>query len=484
MILNKENVKLTLGTNEPIYLQLSNRIVKFICCGILATGTKLPGSRSLAEELGINRMTVVSAYDELVYQGWIYSQPYKGMFVSENTSQINYAKLERPNESASTFEIKSKNFGYFTPMKTQGVGMVLQDGVPDARLIPKKIIARYFSQAINHTPPSQIFGYSNSYGSNDLRDGLSSYFKNSRGLNVSQNEILVTQGSQMGLYLASKLLLSLGSKIVMGTPSYYAAENVFRNQGATIMRVKVDKHGMDTDELEILCKKSKIDAVYVTPHHDYPTTVTLRADRRLKLLELAGNYGFPIIEDDYDYDFNYDNAPVFPLASLDQLNNVIYIGSLSKTLSPALRLGYMVAKPRFIDLAAKYRRTVDRQGDGIKEEAVALMLRDRFLESYNRRVKKIYMKRRDSFASLLKSQLGEFFEFEKPVGGMAIWAILQNDRNWTDISEKALQHGLFIQDQGKYVSKGFEHSGYRMGFSTLNEVEIIRVIEILRKSLI
>ena len=151
----------------------------------------------------------------------------------------------------------------------------------------------------------------------------------------------------MGIYLASQLLFNKKDTVVVGNTNYLTANYTFEEAGATITHIPVDDQGIDTNAMEALCMKTKVKAIYVTSHHHHPTTVTLSAERRMHLLQLAKQYGFAIIEDDYDYDFHYSNAPILPLASNDNYGNVIYIGGFTKIIAPAMRIGYLIAPKDF-----------------------------------------------------------------------------------------------------------------------------------------
>jgi GntR family transcriptional regulator/MocR family aminotransferase len=166
----------------------------------------------------------------------------------------------------------------------------------------------------------------------------------------------------------------------------------------------------------------KIKAVYIIPHHHCPTTVTMSVERRLKLLSLAKEYRFAIMEDDYDFDFHYDNKPYLPLASIDHNQNVIYIGSITKTFAPALRIGFMTGPSAFVEAASSLRQLIDRQGDTLLEEAFAVLFDNGEMERHFRKSLKIYKQRRNLFCQLLKSDFNEVIEFKIPEGGLAVWS--------------------------------------------------------------
>jgi len=286
----------------------------------------------------------------------------------------------------------------------------------------------------------------------------------------------------MGIWLSSQLLLKKDDIVVVGNTNYESADFTFLYQNARIERVLVDEHGIVTEAIEKLCKRQQIKAVYVTSHHHHPTTVTLCAQRRIHLLNLSRQYNFAIIEDDYDYDFNYNHAPILPLASHDTNGNVIYIGSVCKTVAPVFRIGYLIASKEFVDEAAKLRGFVDRQGDALLELTFADFIKSGDLDRHIRKVMKIYKQRRDLFCKLLKDELSGFFQFEIPKGGMAVWVKLKSDYSWASTSKVARKYKLEIGNWESYDHAKLEHNYIRIGFASYNEEEIYELINRLKKT--
>jgi GntR family transcriptional regulator/MocR family aminotransferase len=238
---------------------------------------------------------------------------------------------------------------------------------------------------------------------------------------------------------------------------------------------------MDVDYLEDILQRKKINAVYIVPHHHFPTTVTMSMDRRLKLLNLAKEYRFAIIEDDYDFDFHYDNKPYLPLASIDHNHNVIYIGSISKTFAPALRIGFMIGPSAFIDAASSLRQLIDKQGDTLLEEAFAVLFDDGEMERHFRKSLKIYKQRRNLFCDILKSDFNDVMEFRIPEGGLAVWCTFDKKIDLVKMSEDALKKGLHIANGTYYNNESIFTNGLRLGFASLKENEMVEALGILKK---
>ena len=213
-----------------------------------------------------------------------------------------------------------------------------------------------------------------------------------------------------------------GDVVAVEALGYRPAWSALAATGARLVPVPVDEHGLDVDALEALAARERLRAVYVTPHHQYPTTVMLDAGRRLRLLELARTHRIAVIEDDYDFEFHYEGRPVLPLAAADRHAVVVYIGTLSKILAPPLRLGFIVAPPLLIERLAELRLSIDRQGDQVVECAVAELIEDGELQRHVRRMRRIYQARRDALVAAVRKRLGGALGFEVPAGGMALWA--------------------------------------------------------------
>ena len=327
-----------------VYLQIANQLMTLIREGTLPSGYRLMSTRQLAVMLNIHRRTAVQAYDELLAQGWLESQTGSGTFVAKHFLEIQTQKIfdnEENNSKPSTvagFSIPVVPHLNRSVLKS-GTGLHLDDGFPDARLAPLEELSRaYRSQLLTGNSYAKL-GYGDTHGSLWLRQELSEYLNETRGLKTTINNILVVRGTIMGLYLVSTGLLKYGDNVVVSELGWAGANTNFLQAGANLLTIPVDEHGIDLDALESLCRKQPVRLLYVTSHHHYPTTVALRADRRVRLLQLAEQYGFIIFEDDYDYDFHYLSKPLLPLAGADRAGMVLYCGSFTKAISPAFRVG-------------------------------------------------------------------------------------------------------------------------------------------------
>ncbi len=482
-----ELIPIDYKSNSPLYSQIMNALITNIRRGYLRRGLKLPGSRKLAAMLNVHRNTLQNALDELVAQGWLEIIPRKGTFVVKDIPEINPVKtssfkkiIKYPEKTV--YPIPERNIvqfplsGSYDPKK-----LVIDDGLPDIRMAPIDTLMQEYRSLSKISVFKKYFGYGSAQGSEHLINTLVEFLCDTRGFNITKKNILITKGAQMGIYLSSKLLIRRGDSVIVGEPGYFIANLTFEQMGANIIRVPVDEHGIKLDYVEKFCKKKNNKFIYVIPHHHYPTTVTLSPDRRIKLLELAAKYKFAIIEDDYDYDFHYSSSPILPMASIDHHGSVIYIGTLTKTFVPAVRVGFIIAPENFITAVSNLRRAVDWQGDSLMEIAIAELFRNGTIAGYIRKTVKLYRERRDYFCNNLLAKLGKNISFKIPDGGMSVW-VKFNTADIKSVAERALEYDLIMSNGKEYNTSNVNYNSARFGFASLNFQEMDKAIDILKNS--
>ena len=364
------------SSETPLFLRIARAVMNDIRRGRLKPGTVLPSSRSLSTSLGVHRNTVLSAYRELSAEGWIETTPAQGTFVSASIPEVIAPRANakvRPNiPTRLGFDLPSRIVPtYYAPNNTRGL-IELSAGKPDVRLLPTDIIARAYRRAAR-TADKRLFDYGDPRGDEHLRLALAKMFSAVRGVVANPEEVLVTRGSQMALDVLSRALVSSEDVVAVEALGYRPAWEALGQTGARLVPVPVDEEGLSVDALEDLLEREPIRLLYLTPHHQYPSTVVLSPSRRLRLLELARIHRFAILEDDYDHEFHYDGRPVLPLASADRSGVVVYMGTLSKILAPGLRIGFVVAPVPLIErLDVPGKATVDATHRSIHRASLAL----------------------------------------------------------------------------------------------------------------
>jgi GntR family transcriptional regulator/MocR family aminotransferase len=465
----------------PPFLQIARSLAADIQRGRLRPGDRLPGSRQLAASLRVHRNTVLAALAELIAEGWIETTPARGTFVTRAIPADRARPFSRRLgirahvPTRVPFAIAEPPAAYRQPLLPRGT-LNLSSGAPDVRLVPARSIGRAYRRVLA-LRPADVLAYGDIEGHPALRSALASMLSNTRGLSVAPDDVFITRGSQMALTLAARALVRPGDVVAVEQVGYRPAWEAFRAAGAAVVPVPVDGDGISVDALKKLASRTAVRAIYVTPHHQYPTTVTLKAARRLALLALARANGTAIIEDDYDYEFHYDGHPVLPLASADHDGLVIYIGTLSKILAPGLRIGYIVAPPAVLRSVAALRSLLDIQGDLATEAAIATLIEDGELQRHVARARRVYANRRDILASSLRRTFGDGVEFTMAGGGMALWVHLRMSVDFDVWARRSVERGVSWYTGRRYAFDGQPIPFARFSFAWLNERELPEAVK-------
>lgn len=460
---------------EQISAVIRNEIIK----GRLERGAPLPGSRLLAADIGVNRKTVVFAYEVLVAEGWLESKHKSGTFVSASLPLLKNTSGRLSKHNRSNFEYIQHDSFTLTDRPLAENLIVFNEGAPDTRLAPLKELSGGYKRVFQRQGKWRLLGYGSEKGALKLREMLSLMLSRDRGLHVDAENICVTRGSQMAIYLAARVLVRPGDVIAVENPGYYAVRKLFHEAGAILKAVDVDKDGIDVEALERLCVGTKIKAVYVTPHHQFPTTVTMQAGRRMRLLELSLKYGFAVIEDDYDHEYHFGTGNNLALASHEMAANVIYISSLSKLIAPAIRVGYITGPASFMQSLVNLRVQIDRQGDAILEHAIAELMEDGTIGRHARKAVAVYKERRDLMATCLWENFGQHITFHKPDGGLACWLKFNNDLNIDQYIAGLRQKGVQIVPPASFYLNNQPAGFIRLGYGSLNTEELIAGLKIM-----
>ena len=459
----------------PLFQQIVSAVTADIKRGRLRPSDRLPGTRTLARALGVQRQTVVTAFDELVAEGWIVSQRGRGAFVSTDLPDpkpLRFTSRKSPASFADRtgFELQAAPQPEL-PLEVPQGSLLFAPSRPDVRLAPAKVLARTIRRAMN-THSESLLSYGPPEGHPRLRQALAEMLASTRGLVAGPRNICITRGSQMALSLLAKSMLRPGDCVAVEQLGYRSAWEAFRQAGGKLIGVPVDANGIQVDGLDRILRQHPTRAVYVTPHHQFPTTVTMSAGRRLKLPDLARAYRIAIIEDDFDYEFHYDGRPVLPLASADRFGVVAYVGTFSKVLAPALRIGYVAAPTPLIERIAAHRSHLDTQGDQVLEYAVSQLLEEGEIQRHIRRVRREYRTRRDTLVRELNEHLGNSLTFEVPAGGIALWVKANDGLDVDRWASAAAKHGAMVVTARAFTFDGRPAPYMRLGFAALNSQEL------------
>lgn len=461
----------------PVFLQIARGIAVEIENSRLQPGDQLPSIRELSAQLHVHRKTVAAAVAELEAQGFVVRRARSGIFVSQDFPELKPLPKKRNLRAEPGFDLPS-----LPPRPTSSrAEFDLLGGMPELDGLPKRELACAYRRALVRDRGNKLIDYNDCRGDIRLRGVLSEWLARTRGVRAGIDSINVVRGTQHGLYLAVRALLRPGDAVAIEAYAHPAISSLFRLVGVELIPVPLDRDGLRIDALEALCERRPIRALYTTPHHQLPTTVTMTAPRRMQLLELARRRRFMILEDDYDHEFQYSGPPVMPLAHADRNGVVVYFGSLSKVVAPGLRAAFVVSTPPVMQRLAEYRTFVDRQGDHVMERALAELLEDGDIERHIRRMLRVYRSRRDAMREALAAELPEL-RFAVPSGGMAIWA----EAPGVDVDawvQRSLRMGVSFQPASLFACGEVPLNFVRLGFAACDEDRLREAIRRMARAI-
>jgi len=465
---------------QPLYLQLAGALADAVRQDRLKIGASLPGTRELAAHVGVNRNTVVAAYAELVAEGVLRTRAGGGTFVADvapapmrpRAIDITTPTYALPSESPAIYPSGALPSGMLT----------LAGGLPDARLFPARALSRAFHRALDRRGRALVT-HADPCGHVRLREQLAAMLARTRGLTVSADNLLITHSIEQAIDLTARALIAPGDAVAVEAWGYPPAWNALRLAGARLLPVRIDENGLDVDALERLLAQQQLRAVFLTPHHQFPTAVVMTPERRARLGELSLRHRFVIFEDDYDHEFHYQGKPVLPIAAGNGRANVVYLGSLANLLAPGMHTAFVTAPtPAFRRIAA-LRAASDPRTDAAVECAIAELFEDGELERHLRRACRLYRSRRDALADALRRQLGGALDFHTPEGGLALWARADETIDLPAWIRAGESEGVCFVDARRFDFQQSDTSSLRLGYGFHDEAELAEAVRRIARAL-
>ncbi|MEW6281392.1 MAG: PLP-dependent aminotransferase family protein [Candidatus Eremiobacterota bacterium] len=448
---------------QPLYRRLAGAVRRALDQRCLAPGELLPSTRDLARQLGIHRHTVLNALDELVAEGWLVAERGRGYRVVEALpSAFFQAEGQDGPVGAFPWDPVRRVDPRLTP---PALRYAFPSGQPDLRCFPADEYYRLTRQVLRRKAPHRLLAYSDPSGQPALKEQLQIYLRRLRA--VADGEVVVTHGSQEAIYLLGQLLLGPGDTVAVEELGYPPAWQALASSGASLAGVRVDREGIDPEHFEWLLTTRKVRMLYLTPLHQYPTTVTLPRARRAAIYELAERHRIPILEDDYDHEFHYRCQPVAPLKASDPAGLVLYCSTFSKVLFPAARLGFAVVPKPLAGPLGELKRVVSRQNDNLTQETVALWMSSGGLERHLRRMRRLYQAR---MARMVDCLGREGVSVQPPDGGMCLWVDFGVDSE--ALAAGAARREVAVQPGAAYRLEPGPCTALRLGFASSTEEEI------------
>lgn len=477
----------------PLYRQIYETIRRLILTGEIFPGKQLPASRLLAEQLGVSRTTVVNTYDQLLAEGYLESKLGAGTFVAAHLPEefLSTPKVERQKNQTETLKrnLKLSRYGKNIFEESQTIlrnsrttpAMAFQHGLAAVDEFPFDVWTK-LANKVYRTLPRNDFGYGEPAGLYQLRVSVAAYLKSARAVNCSPEQIIITTGAQHAFDLIGRVLLEPGAEVLIENPCYTGAKQTFQSFEAKLVPVPVDKHGFN---LSVTLKNNrKARLACVTPSHQFPLGVTMSLSRRLQLLEWAQKAESWIVEDDYDSEFRYEGRPLASLQGLDRNGRVLYIGTFSKTIFPALRLGCLVVPQDLVEIFTAVRALNGSHSPLIDQATLAEFINEGHFARHIRRMRRLYEERQEILISEAKKHLAGALEIKKSVAGMHVIGWLNEGVKDTLVAEKAALLGVKTSAVSSYSLTKWQHrGGLVIGYTSINEKQIKKGIRLLARAL-
>jgi len=478
-------ISINRNAQKPLHRQIYDAYRAVIVGGMLRPGQRVPSTRGLAVELGISRIPVLSAYAQLLAEGYFESRVGTGTAVSVSlpdqtvspTSRglhapaavrsigpvAKYSLLAGPIDSPAWL----RGWGAF------GVGQVDFDQFPFS--VWNSLMTRHCRSL-----STKYLDYGNPMGLKELRSAIATYLRTSRGVRCEDDQIMIVSGSQQALDICARVLLESGSQVWMEEPGYRFARSVFALNRCRVVPVPVDKEGLNVAAGVKHCRDAR--AVLVTPSHQYPLGFTMSASRRMQLLDWADRSRSWVLEDDYDSDYRYENLPISSLQGLDRNARVVYIGTFSKVLFPSLRLGYLVLPGELIERFRAVRLAMDIGPATFHQAVLADFIREGHFSRHIRRMRSLYRERRNLLLNSLRAEFGYSLEVTGEQAGMHFCVVFDgiNDR---ETAQNAARSNLWLVPLSSSYAGKISQRGFILGFGSTRTEEIATATRKVRSAL-
>lgn len=452
---------------KAIYKQLAEFIEAGIADGTLPPDKSLPSERQLANELHLNRSTVVAAYDELAANGLVERKRGSGTTVSKDIWGITKRRVPSWNRyvEAGSFLPNLPVMQRLRKEMENHKLINLASGELSEDLFP----IDFFRQMTSSRSFIGSLGYDHPLGNQILRSTITEHVKKYRGIDTTPSSILITSGAQQALHLVVQCLLKPGDAIVLEEPSYHYSLPVFKTAGLRPYFLPVDKGGINPEDLIALHKKHSIKMIFLNPAFQNPTGAFLNESRRRRILEVSSEYGIPVVEDDPYSLTSFNGGNASPLKSMDLHGNILYISSLSKIAASGLRIGWIIGPKPVIERLADAKQQVDFGHASFTQWAANDFLESDYFEVHIRNLVKKLVQRRDQIVNSINCYLKDELEFEAPQGGIHLWCKLKKDYNEAQLLEQSIKRGIiYVPGSTLGSEKGF----IRFTFSRENEKNI------------
>ncbi|MGI8811921.1 MAG: PLP-dependent aminotransferase family protein [Pyrinomonadaceae bacterium] len=469
------------ASNIPIYRQIYESVRRAILSGAMQGGSRIPSSRSLSAELGVSRMTVINAYDQLFAEGYLEGKIGSGTFVAGELPEelLTTPKVREIKTVARPRELNLSRLG--EQLERDGQQLLreplstrfqpFQNGLTAVDSFPFDTWGRIAARLSRSGPHAVIRG-NDLAGFRPLREAIAAHLRSARAVRCEPEQVIVTAGAQQGLALVSAVLLEPRDNVWIEDPGYNSARDLFSLSGAQLVPVPVDGDGIDLEAAAHSGKKPKL--IYVTPSHQYPLGMTMSLGRRLSLIETARAARAWVVEDDYDSEFRYSGRPIASLQGLDIEGRVIYVGTFSKTIFPSLKLGCLVVPPDLVDVFTAARTVTGAQSPMIDQAVLAEFISEGHFARHIRRMRTLYQERQKFLVEQVHRHLAGFLEMTPGDAGMHLVGWLPEGFNDREVAMRADELDIRLSAISDHSIMSYPRMGLIFGYAAFNEKQTRR----------
>lgn len=461
------------SARTPLHEQVYDGFRRAILNGMLRAGERVPSTRLLAKDLGMSRLPVLTAYEQLLHEGYFETRVGSGTFVcaAPPDTRLRPARPARVNTTAREKTPPRRGPKHrVAPSRDEGGIRPFRTSLPALDEFPQLDWARRIYRHARRMTLNDL-AYGDPAGTGALRAAIAAYVRAARAVNCEAEQVLITAGSQTGLRLSAAVLLARGDRIAMEDPAYPGARAAFAAAGAEIVPIPVDDEGIDVAALSEL--RQRIRAVYVTPSHQYPLGVSMSASRRMALLNWAARHDAFILEDDYDSEYRYVSRPLGALQGMDAAQRVVYVGTFSKVLYPSLRVGYLVVPASLWDRFLDARDALDISSPTLYQLALAELLNDGGFARHVRRMRGTYVRRRNALLEGLARHCDGLLTVANADAGLHVTTFLTGHGDDRELIGRMRERGLTASPLSTcYAGRGKRH-GLLLGFGGFDEQSLI-----------
>ena len=451
------------ASGTPLSRQIYMQVRAAVLSGALRAGTRVPSSRTMAERLGVARASVVSAYEQLLAEGYVASRTGSGTFISNEVAGLTDGRRRAPRTiKRAALVTSARAFPDFERSAMQGDARPFNTG---RTLIDARTAETWRSlthRAVRRLGPDDL-GYADPAGLSRLRANICEYLAAARGVRCEPDQIVITAGTQQALDIAIRVLLAPGDEVWVEDPGYPLTHAQLLLAKVRPHAIPVDAEGLVVDAGRRTAPRAR--AAFVTPSHQFPTGVAMSMARRLELLAWARESGAVIIEDDYTSEFRYSGPPLASLQGLADSEQVIYVGTLNKALFPGLRIGYAVVPQSLLRAFIGARYLIDRQPATLQQAVVAEFMAQGHFAAHIRRMRALYREQRDALAATLTRRAADRLDVSLPDQGMHLIAYLRDGSSDTAIESEAQRAGIVVRAISRFYRKARPRPGLMLGFS-------------------